>query len=435
MSSSRRRRGRNRVDRSPSPEIDNDDDGHGANNFNDDDNGNGHSADNASQSDNVSQNDDPNEEEMSQSNNHTQNGTNNSANNPPIDNDTLRILISTDNHLGYAESDPIRSNDSFAAFEEILYLAKYKYSVDLILLSGDLFHHNKPSRSTLYKTFLLLRKYTLGDNPVSIQIVSDQYENFISTVHPWNVVNYEYPFMSIDLPIFSIHGNHDDPTRDNTGTSTKHVVEMDSNNDNNDQTGQHNGHAKNAARSKSNGGVNDGSTEKTKRNNNGDMLAALDLLAINNLVNYFGRQDEIDKISINPILLQKGDYTKVAIYGMGNMRDERLNRMWQGNKVRFMKPDNKGTGNGSGHQDNDNDENNSSEEEDDEENEWFNIFALHQNRDLGRGSKNCIHESMIPGKINIIFHFGFHFLISHFFLSIKLIHLYFRMDGFSHLGS
>ena len=23
---------------------------------------------------------------------------------------------------------------------------------------------------------------------------------------------------------------------------------------------------------------------------------------------------------------------------------------------------------------------------------WFNIFTLHQNRDLGRGSKNCVHE-------------------------------------------
>jgi double-strand break repair protein MRE11 len=28
--------------------------------------------------------------------------------------------------------------------------------------------------------------------------------------------------------------------------------------------------------------------------------------------------------------------------------------------------------------------------------DFFNIFVLHQNRDYGRGAKNCVHESMIP---------------------------------------
>ena len=32
----------------------------------------------------------------------------------------LKILIATDNHLGFMEKDPVRCNDSFAAFEEIL---------------------------------------------------------------------------------------------------------------------------------------------------------------------------------------------------------------------------------------------------------------------------------------------------------------------------
>lgn len=41
-----------------------------------------------------------------------------------VDDETLRIMVSTDNHLGYAEKDPIRGMDSFAAFEEVLYLAK-----------------------------------------------------------------------------------------------------------------------------------------------------------------------------------------------------------------------------------------------------------------------------------------------------------------------
>lgn len=103
------------------------------------------------------------------------------------------------------------------------------------------------------------------------------------------------------------------------------------------------------------------------------------MLAVTNLVNYFGRQDEINKIEISPILMHKGD-TKVALYGMGSMRDERLNRMWQDKNVRFLRP-----------------------EQDDEEMEsWFNIFTLHQNRDLGRGIKNCVHESMIPEWMDLV---------------------------------
>lgn len=60
-------------------------------------------------------------------------------------------MVSTDNHLGYAEDDNVRGNDSFAALEEVLYLAKH-YRCDMVLLAGDLFHENRPSRRTLYKT-------------------------------------------------------------------------------------------------------------------------------------------------------------------------------------------------------------------------------------------------------------------------------------------
>ena len=67
------------------------------------------------------------------------------------DPNTLRILVSTDNHLGYAETDNVRGNDSFAALEEVLYLAK-EYKCDMVMLAGDLFHENRPSRRTLYKT-------------------------------------------------------------------------------------------------------------------------------------------------------------------------------------------------------------------------------------------------------------------------------------------
>jgi len=42
--------------------------------------------------------------------------------------DVITILIATDNHLGYMERDPLRSNDSFQTFEEILLYAK-QYNV------------------------------------------------------------------------------------------------------------------------------------------------------------------------------------------------------------------------------------------------------------------------------------------------------------------
>lgn len=193
----------------------------------------------------------------------------------------------------------------------------------------------------------------MGPKPVQFQILSDQAQNFRSTVT--STVNYEDPHASVDLPIFAIHGNHDDPTRD-------------------------------------------GGTE---------MLAALDLLAVNSLVNYFGRHDEVDKVAVSPVLIQKGaddgedgdgEVTRVALFGMGSMRDERLNRMWQGKRVRFQRPASPGEDD----EDRSNENNDSDSEEDNENGGWFNLFALHQNRDLGRGSKNCVHESMIPEWMDLV---------------------------------
>lgn len=68
------------------------------------------------------------------------------------------------------------------------------------------------------------------------------------------------------------------------------------------------------------------------------MLAALDLLSAANLINYYGRHDEVDRVEVSPILIRKGEETQVALYGMGSMRDERLNRMWSKKKVTFLRP-------------------------------------------------------------------------------------------------
>ena len=37
---------------------------------------------------------------------------------------TFKIMIASDIHLGYMEKDPVRGDDSFLAFEEVLHRAK-----------------------------------------------------------------------------------------------------------------------------------------------------------------------------------------------------------------------------------------------------------------------------------------------------------------------
>ncbi|ONM13254.1 Mre11A [Zea mays] len=238
---------------------------------------------------------------------------------------TLRILVATDCHLGYMEKDEIRRFDSFQAFEEICALAD-KNKVDFILLGGDLFHENKPSRSTLVKTIEILRRYCLNDQPVKFQVVSDQTVNFPNR---FGKVNYEDPNFNVGLPVFTIHGNHDDPA-----------------------------------------GV--------------DNLSAIDILSACNLVNYFGKMDlggsGVGQIAVYPVLVKKG-MTSVALYGLGNIRDERLNRMFQTpHSVQWMRP---GTQDGESASD------------------WFNILVLHQNR-IKTNPKSAINEHFLPRFLDFI---------------------------------
>lgn len=55
-----------------------------------------------------------------------------------------------------------------------------------------------------------------GDRPCQLQILSDQATNFAGRS---GIVNYEDPNFNIGLPIFSIHGNHDDPSGVSSSTS------------------------------------------------------------------------------------------------------------------------------------------------------------------------------------------------------------------------
>lgn len=199
------------------------------------------------------------------------------------DPDVLRILLGTDIHLGYMEHDLVRSNDSFNTFNEILELGNLNY-VDFVLLGGDLYHYNKPSRNTQYQCNSILARHVLGERNIEFNVISDQSINFTqpnqSTSDQTNTSNIYNQNINIKLPIFTIHGNHDDPA----------------------------GHAS---------------------------LSPLDLLHQSLLVNYFGRQDKLDHINIHPIVVQKGS-TVVNIYGLGSIRDERLYRSFQAGQVRFI---------------------------------------------------------------------------------------------------
>jgi double-strand break repair protein MRE11 len=127
-----------------------------------------------------------------------------------MDNDILRILVSTDNHLGYAERDPVRGMDSFSSFEEVLLTAHDKQA-DFVLLAGDMFHDNKPSRKTMVTATKLLKKHCFGDDPVFIRVTNDTDDPLVPSM------NFNDPHASVSLPVFAIHGNHDDPSRESMG--------------------------------------------------------------------------------------------------------------------------------------------------------------------------------------------------------------------------
>lgn len=57
-------------------------------------------------------------------------------------------------------------------------LLVFARQVDFVLLGGDLFHENKPSRRTLYRTMDILRRHCMGPEPVGFQVISEQAQNF-----------------------------------------------------------------------------------------------------------------------------------------------------------------------------------------------------------------------------------------------------------------
>ena len=116
----------------------------------------------------------------------------------------------------------------------------------------------------------------------------------------------------------------------------------------------------------------------------GENLSALDLLATCNLVNYFGKHTlsggGAGKIKLKPVLMQKGN-TRVALYGLGYIRDARLHQMFsvKGN-VEWARPENT---------------------EATPLTSWFNMMLIHQNR-VSHTPKNAISERYLPSWLDLV---------------------------------
>ena len=110
------------------------------------------------------------------------------------ENHVFKMAISANNHLGFSFHHPIRKNDSFDAFEEILKQSRQN-NVDILLLGGNLFEESSPSQEILYRAISLIKSSILGDKPISFEVLWGR-----------QVPNYACENMNIDLPIFVIHG-------------------------------------------------------------------------------------------------------------------------------------------------------------------------------------------------------------------------------------
>ncbi len=177
--------------------------------------------------------------------------------------DTFKILICTDVHLGYKETDAVRGRDTFKSFEEILQRAN-QHDVDFILNAGDLFHVTRPSKMSLARTAALFTQYCVGNR---------QHAFTCHSPHDTNAHR-------LKMPMFIIHGNHDEPC----GFGIK---------------------------------------------------SPLHIFAEMRCLNYIGLPNKQN--CIEPVLLHKGA-TKLALYAIGNTRDVRLVDQLRRRKLTFKPP-------------------------------------------------------------------------------------------------
>ncbi|CRH03066.1 double-strand break repair protein MRE11, putative [Plasmodium relictum] len=366
--------------------------------------------------------------------------------------DTFKIMLCTDNHLGYKENNSIQKKDSFNSFEEILFIAK-KLNVDIILNSGDLFHKNKVSEYALFKSMLIMRKYCHVNKKENWILEEEEKEkekekeknNNKFNIHVKEITNYEYEYYrdeEIDKGVLKTECNKRNEVieeikkiRNKKEKKKKKIVKkkeyfnshLNENTIANDRKRKKNTNESSyeddneseKCNDSDNGKYNDNDKYKEdiiKDLNNlknkkellnrlnicsvnekyeksipffvihgnhdypysYDFISPLDILDISNLINYIGK-NSLDNTVIKPILLNKNK-TKISIYAIGWMKDERLYRYFENNKVKFVLPS-------------------------DYKNR-INILVLHQNRYIrntyGNNTKNFIKESFVPKFIDLV---------------------------------
>ena len=120
-----------------------------------------------------------------------------------------------------------------------------------------------------------------------------------------------------------------------------------------------------------------------------DDTSAVDILASANLLNYFGKSkitrsdaNNAGEVKIRPILIRKGN-VKLALYGLGNIRDERMCRLFSSPKgVEWARPASSAIA---------------------DIDDWVNLFILHQNRVAHvQGAKNIVKESHLPKFLDVV---------------------------------
>ena len=155
-------------------------------------------------------------------------------------------------------------------------------------MGGDLFHDQKPSQKAYLHASGIFNRQVFKTSESLLEPNYTSHQKFDTNIE-------------VKLPIYSIHGNHDDPI-----------------------------------------GL--------------EMISTLDQVESNHYVKYFGKVTNIEQIEVQPLLFEKAS-TKVAVYGIGHMKDERLNLAFEEKRIKFKRPKNK--------------------------DEWFNILMIHQNKFKG----------------------------------------------------
>ena len=239
------------------------------------------------------------------------------------DDDTFRIMLATDIHLGHQIDHPIRHMDTFVTFDEILSLTK-SHNSDFLLLGGDLYDRNEPGPKAHAETCRILEKYVFGLKKPQFELISPPdvaFGSLAACIDDIDRPNWLLDWVNIELPVLSVHGNHDNP--------------------------------------------------------NGRFSSSpIDLLATLGLLSHFGRVRDANKVAVYPVTLKKGK-TVINIYGIGSVKDERLNALILEDRVRFVAPA--------------------------EVNQSFNILVLHQNRSKrGPSEQSYFHEKHIPKFIDFV---------------------------------